>query len=626
MSTTSGNTNLVNTGDNTKVIETLPTLAGGYTDSTFIVNKWGYKKNRNTDNYNSFPATQTLLENDERTNQDIANLRFGTKIDYLQESGTYATNIEFNLVANPLINYMQDLNPALCTTTPMTVVDKRDNKEYTIARLADGQCWMTSNLNLAGGTALYSDDSDVAPANTRASGTPYYTLPNSSSSGFSSDTVAYVYNTGNETTSQANCTSTQACNSYYSWLAATAGGKDASGTAVTGNGPDAAYSICPKGWRLPRSGNSSDTSATSTTGYKKGDFYKLATAYGANLESSHSQSSAVFYNNAGPGTLPNFLLAGLYVSSTFGYGGTYGYYWSSSSNSSTNAYLLLFNSSDVYSAGYYGRRGGFSVRCILNDSRTISDITTMQEINSQIVANTAEGATATLKDSRDNNTYTVAKIKGNVWLLENLRLDISDPAVQANLTSATTNATNTTLGYLKNGGGSSPYPANGVIAKTASGGSWTNDYANPYIATQYKNTPQPASGSSPAGKIGIYYNFCAASAGSYCYASGAGTGDASQDICPAGWRMPTGGASGEYQALFTAYSSNVANFQAALSTPLSGNFLSGTAHDQGTYGDFWSSTRVDGNYMYVLFVDSSRVGPRSYNNRDYGFSVRCIAK
>ena len=365
MSTTS--TDLVNTADTNVVIETLPTLSGGYTDSTFIANKWGYKKNRNTDNYNSFPLTEILLQNSTRTNEDVANLRFATKIDYLQESGTYTTTISFNTVVNPLCDttitgYMQTFDPCpdMAIGTSGTLKDARDEKTYTVAKLADGQIWMTSNLNLAGGTKLYSETSNVPAGYPESAGVGYYTLPSSSSSGFSSDTTAYVYNTGNETTTQTS----NANNSYYSWLAATAGGKDASGTAVTGNGPDTAYSVCPKNWRLPKSGNQSDTSATSTTGYKKGDFYKLATAYGANLESSYYQNSAVFYQNAGPGTLPNFLLAGYYYSSSFNSGGTNGHYWSSSSYSSTGAYSLSFNSSRVYSADTNYRRYGFSVRCV----------------------------------------------------------------------------------------------------------------------------------------------------------------------------------------------------------------------------------------------------------------------
>ena len=244
------------------------------------------------------------------------------------------------------------------------------------------------------------------------------------------------------------------------------------------------------------------------------------------------------------------------------------------------------------------------------------------------------GDTVTLIDSRDNEQYLVGKLAdNNCWTLENLRLDISDTTVQTKLNSTTTNATDTSLGYLKNGGGSSPYATAGVVAKTATGGSWAISYTAPYIATSgtenggwNKNTVVAASGSAPAGKIGIYYNYCAASAGSYCYTSSAGTGDASQDICPSGWRMPTGGASGEYQALFAAYSSNVANFQAALSTPLSGNFYSGTANYQGTYGSFWSSTYYISVDMYNLLVYSSLVYPQYDSYRYEGSSVRCIAK
>lgn len=583
MSTTSGNTNLVNTEDNTKVIETLPTLAGGYTDSTFIANKWGYKKNRNTDNYNSFPATQTLLENDERTNEDIASLRFGTKIDYLQESGTYATNIEFNLVANPLVDYMQNLNPALCTTTPMTVVDKRDNKEYTIARLKDGQCWMTSNLNLAGGTTLNASDSDVPTDN-------YFTLPASSATGFDDDTKAYVYNTGNETTSQADCTSTQACNSYYSWLAATAGGKDASGNAVTGNGPDTAYSVCPKNWRLPKSGNQSDTSATSTTGYKKGDFYKLATAYGANLESSYYQNTTAFNTNAGPGTLPNFLLAGYYLSSSFYNGGTRGYYWSSSSYSSTNAYDLYFYSSYVYSASRDTRRYGFSVRCILNDSRTISDITTMQEINSQIVANTAEGATTTLKDSRDGQDYTIAKINGNVWMTRNLAIgcDGTGSAYGSTITSKTLTSSDSNI----------------------SAATWSTPTSSLKLGDS-KTTPRMECSSV----YGAWYNLPAATAGTIVGTST--PNNSTYDICPSGWRIQS-----------NAEGTGIISYSNMFNAVTGGRYYGGR-NDANQYGYWWSSTAYNATIRYVLAYgyNGTNLTTDTYNIPiDFGAYVRCIAK
>ena len=351
MSTAS--TSLINTVDNTLTIPTLDTLSGGYTTSTFQTNKWGYSKD--SGNYFPFPASELLLQNTTATNGDNTDLRFATKIDYTQPSGTYKTTISFNAVTNPLVEYLQNWTgcSAMSIGDTTTLVDKRDNEEYLVGKLADNNCWTLENLRL------------------------------------------------------------------------------------------------------------------------------------------------------------------------------------------------------------------------------------------------------------DLSTVSLANLQGTT-------------------SAPNTNANNTTLTYLKNGGGSSPYPANGVIAKTASSGSWTNDYANPYIATQYENTTQAASGSSPAGKIGIYYNYCAASAGSHCYAANASSGDASQDICPAGWHLPTGGASGQYQALYTAYSSNVANFKAALSTPLSGYFVSGTAYLQGTLGYFWSSARSNGGNMYALNVNASAVNPQDNNGRVYGVSVRCV--
>ena len=368
MSSTGDITSLSRDSSGDGITASIPTLssAAGTTASSLSDNTWGYRLN-NTGNFVPYVSGVKIMEKNVATNADTATLSFASKINYNQAAGAYAINLIFTGTVNPLCDttitgYMQTFDPCpdMAIGTSGTLKDLRDNKVYTVAKLADGQIWMTSNLNLAGGTKLYSETSNVPAGYPESAGVGYYTLPNSSSSGFSSDTTAYVYNTGNETTTQTSA----ANNSYYSWLAATAGGKDADGNAVTGNGPDTAYSVCPKNWRLPKSGNQSDTSATSTTGYKKGDFYKLATAYGANLESSYYQNSAVFYQNAGPNTLPNFLLAGYYDSSSFYNGGPYGYYWSSSSYSSTDAYYLSFYSSIVYSADNDYRRYGFSVRCV----------------------------------------------------------------------------------------------------------------------------------------------------------------------------------------------------------------------------------------------------------------------
>ena len=253
--------------------------------------------------------------------------------------------------------YMQEVEecPSTLTTGQVySLKDSRDEQSYNVAKLADGKCWMITNLNLAGGTVLSSDKSDVPSTN-------YYTLPASSKSGFSSDTTAYVYNSGNTT---STCTGS-GCYSYYSWLAATAGGKNSSGSSVTTDGYNTAYSVCPKGWRLPTS-TTSNASATTSPNWKTGDWYALATAYGSNLESNCYYNASTFYKKAGPGTTPNFLLAGNYLDGSLR-DDTGGFYWSSTAASSADAYRLHFSSIHVDSARSGNRRRGHSVRCVYGE-------------------------------------------------------------------------------------------------------------------------------------------------------------------------------------------------------------------------------------------------------------------
>ena len=527
------------------------------------------------------------MKRDTAINHDETELTFASKIDYLQPAGAYNTTLQFNIVANPLVQYMQDLNPALCTTTPMTVVDNRDNKEYTIARLADGQCWMTSDLNLAGGTTLNASDSDVPTDN-------YFTLPASSATGFSSDTVAYVYNTGNETTSQADCTSNQPCNSYYSWLAATAGGKDTTGAVVTGAGYNAAYSICPRGWRLPTV-TTSNAPAYTSPNWKTGDYYKLATAYGANLESQYYyQGGATF----GPGTIPNFLFAGGEVNGGFYEGGSRGRYWSSTANSSTKAENILIWATgvEINSDGYGGRRSGFSVRCLFNDPRTISDITTMQEMNPQIAAKMNNGDTATLRDTRDNQDYTIAKINGNVWMTQNLRYQ-----------GDTVGSTSTTsTWYLKSATSNVSTDTTMTMTDLTAGN--TYDVARYHVAT---SDQVPSGASYTAEDMGVWYNYAAASAMTITGSSN--TNAQVYDICPKGWRLP-----------INTEQSGITSYASAYSPVAGGYYNNGTLSSTG-YGHWWSSTSYSVANRYRLGWDGSSLYT-SNNNRNYGFYVRCIAK
>ena len=234
-----------------------------------------------------------------------------------------------------------------------TLYDMRDGQAYTVAKLGDSQYWMTKNLNLAGGTTLSSEDTDMPAGYTLPTANNFQSgnrLPASTTAGFNDNTKAFVYNSNSTT-----CSSSSPCYSYYSWTTATLG----SGLSLSTENTDAPYSICPKGWRLPTSGNHQND------GWKRGDFYHLITSYGVNLSSSYEEYSATFYNNAGPGTTANFLLAGNYNSGSFENGGSGGYYWSSTSyGNRSNARGLHFDSGGVSSAGNYRRYRGVGVRCV----------------------------------------------------------------------------------------------------------------------------------------------------------------------------------------------------------------------------------------------------------------------
>ena len=271
----------------------------------------------------------------------------------------------------------------------------------------------------------------------------------------------------------------------------------------------------------------------------------------------------------------------------------------------------------------------------------ITNSMSMTDIDANTCSDTPLETTYTVVDPRDNKSYAVAKLAdGNCWMQDNLALDLV--ASGSNITSSNTNASDTYLNYLKGnstGTTSDQYPTAGVSYWTSS-----YSYSAPLIAIKNANddtwnpdTVASVTYGNGSGKIGIYYNYCAASAGSYCYGNGtSSTGspssdpksgtlyDIDADICPAGWHIPTTDSGGEYQYLYnTAYSSNATNFRNALSTPLSGNFYDGLVLEQ-EYWDFWSSTWYSTNSMRSLDVDSNYVYLLDGYDRYDGYSLRCV--
>jgi uncharacterized protein (TIGR02145 family) len=157
-------------------------------------------------------------------------------------------------------------------------------------------------------------------------------------------------------------------------------------------------------------------------------------------------------------------------------------------------------------------------------------------------------------------------------------------------------------------------------------------YANPAGTTYCDTTVYTQNSASKTG-CGYLYSWYAATNGTGTYPLS--SGEASGSICPANFRLPTGGDTGEF-AYLNAYMAGVtppstsdsyyANWHPAGSWQgvFSGYWLNGLNY-QSSNGYFWSSTVNSSSYPYRMVFYPSSVSPASYNSKSYGFAVRCVA-
>ncbi|MBR3135125.1 hypothetical protein IKG54_00975, partial [Candidatus Saccharibacteria bacterium] len=251
------------------------------------------------------------------------------------------------------ITTMQTLTADACKTAPFadtagnniyTLKDSRDNKSYKIAHLADGNCWMVSNLALDGSRTLQPTDSNV---------TENRTLPaNISGATTSQYDVAQIYS-GNASSTTTSCSSSYPdCivsdikyGNLYNWNAATAGvGKQATTGTVT-------ESVCPKGWQLPNNIGDNSFNALMSA-------YSLPTTNGTDHFAVQTIQQSPL----------NFPLVGYYLNDV-SYVVRVAVYWSNTvypPNKPDAAYSLSF---DAQNGGFApqdntSRRVGASVRCV----------------------------------------------------------------------------------------------------------------------------------------------------------------------------------------------------------------------------------------------------------------------
>jgi len=253
-----------------------------------------------------------------------------------------------------------------CADTPAgttnTLTDIRDGKSYTVAKLADGNCWMTQNLDfniVDAGVDLDSTNTDV-PSNWGDAGNLTDTYATSDTTWEYSHNTPESYDPGdlcwngaiysNYSGELSNSTVTcgddkhYSIGNYYNWTAAVAMSDSSS---YTSDGTDVDQSICPAGWRLPTySGSKSYDTLVSTLSLTAGT-------------SGNIQSSPVY-----------FVYGGHWEGSSSLVGGG-GLYWSSVVGDVDPAYdeylaydLYFYDSGHLYPQGDDYRSSGISVRCV----------------------------------------------------------------------------------------------------------------------------------------------------------------------------------------------------------------------------------------------------------------------
>ncbi len=148
------------------------------------MNTWGYSFGRADANpnptFSGLAGGETKLVETEVASSDDYTFDLATRVDTSLPAGTYSQDLTVSVVVNPLkpttltdITYMQDMTSEVCQNTPLmtsnpnvlstsdpafndysqpvskALIDNRDKKSYSVARLADGKCWMSGNLAYA---------------------------------------------------------------------------------------------------------------------------------------------------------------------------------------------------------------------------------------------------------------------------------------------------------------------------------------------------------------------------------------------------------------------------------------------------------------------------------------------
>lgn len=273
------------------------------------------------------------------------------------------------------ITTMQEMTGEICTNSQLgesnTLVDVRDDKTYTVSKMLDGSCWMTQNLAFDINNAkeeMSAENSDVQIDWSWSTAPVRYTTSLDWPRG-DNVVAAYAVNPAMDSDAPGDGYGYRAeYGYYYTWCAVTAGCLTATGENPD-KGLDAASSICPKGWRLPKGGlNNSPNSAADQSG---NDFARVV-GYGGALEDGQdlnnvlnvSKDGYTYTANGSSWPAAGVAFPGLGLRGA----GTSAIYWSRTANSLSRGYYFNIYSND---SGYhllvtdsYSRSSALPARCV----------------------------------------------------------------------------------------------------------------------------------------------------------------------------------------------------------------------------------------------------------------------
>lgn len=264
----------------------------------------------------------------------------------------------------------------------------------------------------------------------------------------------------------------------------------------------------------------------------------------------------------------------------------------------------------------------------------------------QTLADKPIGYVTALRDTRDGQFYAIAKLAdGKYWMIENLRIDDAPELTSTNTNnpgipmlstwfyansqgtpdlinhlSATSDPTQTATAWCTEDSWDCDNQSMLATNNTTMAGTTINSMTNAFYNVY---------------SYGNYYNWHSATAGRSGYAES--SGNSTGDLCPNGWRLPTGGsATADFGALDVVMG-GTGGSQDSVAASLrwrkypvnlvfSGDVRGGSITGRDTRGNYWSSTAANLPSAFTMAVYSTGLDPGIASSKKHmGAMVRCVA-